>query len=71
MLRQATAQCGGQDLRQKAHTTVGNSAQLRERVGALIPNSRLTIIEETSHYPQLEQPQELVKIIAQFVEEIA
>jgi len=27
MLRQATAQCGGQDLRQKAHTTVGNSAQ--------------------------------------------
>lgn len=44
---------------------------LRERVGALIPNSRLTIIEETSHYPQLEQPQELVKIITGFVDEMA
>jgi non-heme chloroperoxidase len=43
---------------------------LRERIVELIPNSRLVIIDETSHYAQLEQPQELVKIIARFVDEI-
>jgi len=43
---------------------------LREKIVEGIPNSRLTGIEGTSHYAQLEQPQELVKIITQFVEEI-
>ncbi len=43
---------------------------LREKIVEVIPNSRLTVIEGTSHYAQLEQPQELVKIITQFVEEI-
>ncbi len=43
---------------------------LREKIVEIIPNSRLTIIENTSHYAQLEQPQELVKIITQFVDAI-
>lgn len=44
---------------------------LHEKIVEFIPNSRLTIIEKSSHYAQLEQPQELVKIIVQFVDEIA
>jgi pimeloyl-ACP methyl ester carboxylesterase len=44
---------------------------LREKIVEIIPNSRLTVIESTSHYPQLEQPQELVKLIGQFVDEIS
>lgn len=44
---------------------------LREKIVELIPNSRLTIIEKTSHYAQLEQPQELVRLITNFVDEIS
>lgn len=43
---------------------------LREKIVEIIPNSRLTVIESTSHYAQLEQPQELVKLITQFVNEL-
>lgn len=43
---------------------------LHEKIVALIPNSRLTVIEKTSHYAQLEQPQELVKLITHFVDEL-
>lgn len=43
---------------------------LRETIVELITNSRLTIIEKTSHYAQLEQPQELVRLTMSFVDEI-
>ncbi|WP_338250652.1 alpha/beta fold hydrolase [Dictyobacter halimunensis] len=43
---------------------------LREKIVALIPNSRLRVIEKTSHYAQLEQPQELGKLITHFVDEL-
>jgi pimeloyl-ACP methyl ester carboxylesterase len=44
---------------------------LYEKVAALISNSRFVIIDNTSHYPQLEQPQQLVRLLVQFIDELA
>ncbi len=40
---------------------------LREKIVNLISSSCLSVIENTSHFVQLEQPKELVKLINEFV----
>lgn len=42
----------------------------QERVAALLPNARFTILEDSAHYAQLEQPEAIAKIIREVIERL-